>query len=124
MFYLTKTFRFEAAHYLPFVSKDHKCRRIHGHSFKCTIQVQGDLDPKMGWVMDYSEIKQIVSPTIKKLDHYFLNEIEGLSNPTSENICQWIWNQISPQLHQLNQIILAETCESECILKRPITSNS
>ncbi len=114
MFSLSKTFQFESAHFLPFVPDNHKCRRIHGHSFKCIVQVKGSLNPKTGWVIDYSDIKEAVKPIIQKLDHYFLNEIKGLENPTSEKICEWMWSQIEPKLPLLNSISIAETCESAC----------
>ena len=38
---LRKTFQFEAAHLLPHLPKQHKCRRLHGHSFKVDIVVSG-----------------------------------------------------------------------------------
>ena len=78
---------------LPHLPETHKCRRLHGHSFKVEIVLAGECDAKLGWLMDYAEIKAVFSPIWEKLDHHYLNEIRGLENPTSENIAAWIWQQ-------------------------------
>ena len=83
---LRKTFQFEAAHLLPHLPKSHKCRRLHGHSFKVEVAVAGECDPKLGWLMDYADITAAFKPIWQKLDHFYLNEIPGLENPTSENV--------------------------------------
>jgi 6-pyruvoyltetrahydropterin/6-carboxytetrahydropterin synthase len=108
-----KEFTFEAAHQLPLVPKDHKCFNLHGHSFKVKITVDGPIN-EMGWVMDFSELKKICSPYIEQLDHSYLNEIEGLENPTSENIAIWLWQRLRDQLPELNSIQVMETCNSGC----------
>lgn len=110
-----KEFYFEAAHMLPNVPEGHKCRRLHGHSFKATIFVAGELGSKSGWVMDFSEIKSAFEPLYQQLDHHYLNEIEGLENPTSENIAIWIWNHLKPNLPSLSRVEIRETCTSGCI---------
>ena len=111
---LRKTFQFEAAHLLPHLPQSHKCRRLHGHSFKVDIVVEGECDPKLGWVMDYADISKVFKPIWEKLDHFYLNEIEGLSNPSSENLAKWIWERLKPTLPQLTAIIVHETCTSRC----------
>ena len=110
---LFKEFTFEAAHKLPLVPKNHKCSSLHGHSFKVKICIEGPLN-EMGWVMDFSELKEICSPHIKQLDHSYLNKIEGLENPTSENIAIWLWEKIAPSLQELYSIAVMETCNSGC----------
>ncbi len=95
---LRKTFQFEAAHLLPRLPKSHKCRRLHGHSFKVEIVVAGECDPRLGWLMDYADISQAFKPIRHRLDHYYLNDIPGLENPTSENIAAWIWKKLKPKL--------------------------
>ena len=80
-----KEFTFEAAHQLPNLSEGHKCGRLHGHSFNVAIHVSGDVHPELGWVQDFAEIKAAFRPLFDQLDHYYLNDIEGLENPTSEN---------------------------------------
>src|SRR5450432_1826420 len=95
---LVHEFTFEAAHRLPNVPEGHKCARLHGHSFRVEIHVSGNVDPYTGWVMDFSDIKLAFAPIRERLDHYYLNEIPGLENPTSENIARWIWQQTKPVL--------------------------
>lgn len=114
---LRKTFQFEAAHLLPRLPKSHKCRRLHGHSFKVEIAVAGQCDPQLGWVMDYAEISAVFDPIWKKLDHYYLNDIPGLENPTSENIAIWIWRKLKPRLPLLVEVVVAETCTARCVYR-------
>src|SRR5204862_6302959 len=83
---LVKDFRFEAAHFLPNVPEGHKCRRMHGHSFRGEIAVRGHVDPATGWLIDFADLKRMVDPIVTRLDHYVLNEVEGLENPTSERV--------------------------------------
>lgn len=111
---LVKDFRFEAAHFLPNVPADHKCRRIHGHSFRGEVAVRGPIDPVLGWVMDFADLKKIVDPIVHRLDHYLLNDIDGLENPTSEVVAIWMWKQLAPQLPMLHRVTLEETCTSRC----------
>jgi 6-pyruvoyltetrahydropterin/6-carboxytetrahydropterin synthase len=109
-----KTFTFEAAHRLPNVPLNHKCARLHGHSFRIDIYVDGPVGVQTGWVMDFAEIKDAFQPIHDLLDHHYLNEIQGLENPTSENIAQWVWEAILPRLPRLSKIVLHETCTSGC----------
>ena len=114
---LRKTFQFEEAHLLPRLPKSHKCRRLHGHSFKVEIAVAGECDSKLGWLMDYGEISRAFKPVWEKLDHRYLNEVPGLSNPTSENIAIWIWQKLKPKLPLLSEVAVAETCTARCVYR-------
>lgn len=114
---LRKTFQFEAAHLLPHLPASHKCRRLHGHSFQAEIVIAGDCDPKLGWLMDYAEIAAAFQPLLAQLDHFYLNEIKGLENPTSENIAHWIWDRLKPGLPLLIEVAVAETCNARCIYR-------
>ena len=105
---------FEAAHRLPNVPDGHKCARLHGHSFRVELHVRGAVDAHTGFVMDFADIKAAFKPTYDRLDHYYLNDIEGLSNPTSENIARWIWAQTKPALPLLCRVVVHETCTSGC----------
>jgi 6-pyruvoyltetrahydropterin/6-carboxytetrahydropterin synthase len=116
---LRKSFQFEAAHHLPLLPRTHKCRRLHGHSFAVEIVVAGPCDPHLGWVMDYADISAAFKPIWNRLDHYYLNEIDGLENPTSENLALWIWRQLRPKLPLLREIVVAETCQSRCVYRGP-----
>ncbi len=111
---LFKEFAFEAAHKLPLVSKDHKCFQLHGHSFKVRVYVEGPVN-ELGWVIDFADLKAICAPWITMLDHSYLNEINGLENPTSENIAVWLWDKLIKELSQLSAIEVMETCTSGCI---------
>lgn len=108
-----KEFTFEAAHKLPLVPSNHKCAKLHGHSFKARIYIEGPIN-EMGWVMDFAELKKVCNPYIAELDHSYLNEIEGLENPTSENIAIWLWDKLNYSLPFLSSITIMETCNSGC----------
>ena len=112
-----KTFTIEAARSLPNLPDGHPCKNIHGHSFKITITVTGDVDNKTGFVMDFGDIDETFNPLLSKLDHSYLNDIEGLENPSSENVCQWIWERLAPSLPGLSQIDIKETDSTGCIYK-------
>ncbi len=107
-----KDFRFEAAHRLPNVPEGHKCARLHGHSYRVELHVSGPTDPHLGWVVEFADIKAAFKPHLERLDHHYLNEIEGLENPTSENISRWIWKRVKPALPGLSRIVVHETCTS------------
>ena len=112
-----KEFTFEAAHRLPNIPADHKCGRVHGHSFRVEVRVRGPVDPHTGWVMDFADIKEAFRPIHDELDHSFLNEIEGLKNPTSEHLIRWIWGRLRPRLPGLSELIVRETATSGCIYR-------
>jgi 6-pyruvoyltetrahydropterin/6-carboxytetrahydropterin synthase len=108
-----KELTFEAAHRLPHVPPEHKCARLHGHSYRVRITVRGDVDARLGWVVDFDAIREAAEPVRAQLDHYYLNEIEGLSNPTSEHLARWIWERVAPRLPGLAvRIEVMETCTS------------
>jgi 6-pyruvoyltetrahydropterin/6-carboxytetrahydropterin synthase len=109
-----KDFTFEAAHLLPHVPEGHKCRRLHGHSFRVTVRVRGEPDPHMGWVMDFGELKAAWRPLHQLLDHRYLNDVPGLENPTSEVLARWIWGRLVGPLPGLAAVVVRETCTSGC----------
>lgn len=112
-----KEFTFEAAHRLPNVPAGHKCARLHGHSFLVRLCVVGEASEPSGWVMDFGDIKAAFKPLYDQLDHYYLNDIEGLENPTSENLARWIWQRLKPALPGLDRVEIRETCTSGCIYR-------
>jgi 6-pyruvoyltetrahydropterin/6-carboxytetrahydropterin synthase len=111
---LAKSFGFEAAHWLPTFPEGHKCRRMHGHSFRVEVVVAGEVEPAKGYLVDYGDIKRAIKPIEERLDHRVLNEIEGLENPTSEMLAHWIWERLAPVLPDLAEVIVHETCTSRC----------
>lgn len=110
---LVKEFRFEAAHQLPNVPEGHKCRRLHGHSFKVEIAIGGAVDETTGWFIDYEEVDQAFAPLHDALDHRYLNDIDGLENPTSENLARWLWQRLTSKL-PLQRVTVFETCDARC----------
>ncbi|MBX3691700.1 6-carboxytetrahydropterin synthase QueD [Dokdonella sp.] len=114
-----KIFRIEAAHRLPNVPAGHKCARLHGHSFEVEVHLAGPVGEHTGWVADFADIGAAFAPVHERLDHRYLNEIEGLDNPTSENLARWIWQALQPRLPLLARVVVRETCTSGCIYQGP-----
>jgi 6-pyruvoyltetrahydropterin/6-carboxytetrahydropterin synthase len=112
-----REFTFESAHRLPHVPDGHKCGRLHGHSYRVQIHVEGAVGSDTGWVQDYGEIKAAFKPLEEQLDHNYLNEVEGLENPTSEVLARWIWRRLEVELPNLSAVQVRETCTSGCIFR-------
>lgn len=112
-----KEFTIEAAHRLPNVPEGHKCSHLHGHSFKIEIYVAGKVGENSGWIMDFADIKSAFQPLYDQLDHHYMNEVEGLENPTSENLARWIWQKMIEDLPQLSKVVVRETCTSGCVYR-------
>ena len=109
-----RVFQIEAAHRLPNVPEGHKCGRIHGHSFRIEVHVSGEVGELTGWVMDFADLRWAFQPLFDQLDHQYLNDIEGLENPTSENLSRWIWQRLRDRLPGLGKIVVQETCNAGC----------
>lgn len=114
---LIKDFRFEAAQTLPNLPSDHKCTKMHGHSFKVEIVVEGDVDPHVGWVYDHKRISEAMKPLMAMLDHSYLNEIQGLENPTIELMAAWFWERLIEKLPGLCEIVIHETPRARCVFR-------
>lgn len=112
---LYKDFTFEAAHRLPFVPEGHKCGRLHGHSYKVRLHIEGPVEECSGWVIDFAVISKAAKPIIESLDHHYLNDIPGLSNPTSENLAIWLHSKLKPSLPLLVAVEVNETCTTGCV---------
>jgi 6-pyruvoyltetrahydropterin/6-carboxytetrahydropterin synthase len=112
-----KDFTFEAAHRLPKVPPGHKCARLHGHSFQVSVHVDGVVGTQTGWVRDFADLSDAMDPLLERLDHHYLNEIEGLENPTSELLARWIWERLAPALPGLSQVVVRETCNAGCVYR-------
>jgi 6-pyruvoyltetrahydropterin/6-carboxytetrahydropterin synthase len=117
-----KEFTFEAAHQLPNVPPGHKCARLHGHSFLVRVSVEGPIGDETGWVVDFGDIGAATRPVFDALDHRFLNEVEGLDNPTSERLAVWIWDRLEPALPGLSAVGVRETCTSGAVYRGPRTA--
>lgn len=112
-----KELTFEAAHRLPNVPPEHKCSRLHGHSFRVAVHVSGAVGAISGWVLDFADLQAAFRPLHEQLDHHYLNEVEGLANPTSENLVRWIWRRLRGALPGLTEVRVRETCTSGCIYR-------
>lgn len=121
---LVKSFRFEAAHWLPTFPEGHKCRRMHGHSFRVDVAVEGEVPEGQGYLIDYGAIEAAVEPLRHQLDHRCLNEVRGLENPTSEVLAGWLWDRLAAELPLLAGIIVQETCTARCEYHGPHRSPS
>jgi 6-pyruvoyltetrahydropterin/6-carboxytetrahydropterin synthase len=112
-----REFTFEAAHRLPHVPEGHKCGRLHGHSYRVAVSVEGSVDGDSGWVLDFADVKAAFAPLDEQLDHRYLNDVDGLDNPTSENLARWIWERLKQRLPELSQVIVRETCTTGCVYR-------
>lgn len=114
---IEKEFVFDSAHFLPLVPANHKCRKLHGHTYKVVVGVEGDADDK-GWIIDFADISAAVQPILNTIDHTLLNAVPGLDNPTAENIAMWIYNEIKKKLPILSFISVQEGLASRVIYPR------
>lgn len=112
-----KEFTIEAAHWLPNVPAGHKCGRMHGHSYRIEVHICGSVNPDLGWVLDFADIKGAFQSVEDQIDHRCLNEVKGLENPTSENLARWIWQRLLPALPSLSTIVVRETCTTGCVYR-------
>lgn len=99
-------FHYDSAHRLPHVPEGHKCGRLHGHTYQLTVFVDGPVDPKTGWVIDFADIQAVVKPWIDYLDHHLINEV--IENPTAELQAEWFWHNLRPRLDGLSRLRLQE----------------
>jgi 6-pyruvoyltetrahydropterin/6-carboxytetrahydropterin synthase len=112
-----RIFHLQCARRLPALPESHPCSRLHGHSFRVELTVCGDIDPTLGWVLDFADIETAWQPIHATLDHRTLNDIAGLENPTSENLAVWLWNALKPVLPGLSKIVIMESHDSGCIYR-------
>lgn len=119
LFELQRSYRFEAAHHLPRAPEGHRCRRLHGHSYRVEVNVMGRAGADSGWVVDFADIDCRVEPVRAQLDHQLLNDITGLENPTSETLARWLWERLAPDLPGLVAVSVAETPTSVCTYRGP-----
>lgn len=111
---LVRKYRFAAAHHLPKTPPEHKCHRMHGHSYEVEIGIRGPVAPETGWLLDYADMDRVVKPVIAELDHRTLNDVPGLENATSEMLCRWLWERLEDRLPGLHRVTVAENPGAAC----------
>lgn len=111
---LKQQFQIESARHLPHLDNTHPCSQIHGHSFVIWLTFHGPIKQPQGWLIDYNDIQQKVNPIIKQIDHKLLNNISGLENPTTENLCIWLFEKIQKLLPEITRVTIKETPATEC----------
>lgn len=114
---LVHTVRFESARRLPRAPEGHPCRNVYGLAFYLDIHVEGRLDRETGWVFDFAEIERAMKPLRDRIDHHYLNDVEGLENPTSEVLVTWIWDGLRPSLPGLVKLVLRENDVSRVVYR-------
>ncbi len=115
-----KEFTFEAAHFLPSAPPGHPNARVHGHSFRVRVTIDGEPDEETGLVMHLDDVEAALADVHEALDHRFLNEVEGLSQPTLERITMWLWDRLHNRLPGLAEIEIArDSCREGCIYRGP-----
>lgn len=112
MMTIFRQFTFDSAHFLPYVAEDHKCRQMHGHTYRLTIYMTAEPDEQLGWVMDFADVKKVMTPILDMVDHKTLNNVPGLENPTCELLAKWLWDKIKKEIPILSKIELYETPKS------------
>ncbi len=111
---LVREYKFEAAHRLTSVSPEHRCGKLHGHSYRVELTLEGPVDEKAGWLIDFGDVDTAWSRAGDRLDHGILNDIPGLTNPTCEMLTRWIWEAVRPALPQLRRVTVWETADARC----------
>ena len=115
MFRLKRKYEFHAARKLTALKENHPCSELHGHTFSITVEVAGEELTNEGWMVDFYDIDSLYQEKIHKcLDHKYLNDIEGLSNPTTEQIAMWIWHELKNDLSGLYSISVSEGSSYGC----------
>lgn len=112
---LYREFTIEAGRYLPAISADHPCARMHGHTFVVQVHVMGPVQKDTGWIMDFAELDDKIQTIREELDHKVLNDVIGLENPTTELMARWIWDRLARDLSGLSKVVIQENPQSGCI---------
>lgn len=118
---ISKSFVFDAAHQLGAnVGPGHRYGNLHGHSFSVELGMTGDPDPQTGWIRDFAELEAAAEGLRARLDHKYLNEIEGLERPTLERIATWIWDRLKPDFPELSRVAISRgSCREACVYTGP-----
>ncbi|MFM9829325.1 MAG: 6-pyruvoyl trahydropterin synthase family protein [Sphingomonas sp.] len=115
-----KDFHFEAAHFLPSAPPGHPNSRVHGHSVRVRVTLEGEPDPKTGLIVHFGDVAEAIASAQDELDHRMLNEVPGLEQPTLERISMWLWNRLDNRVPGLAEILIArDSCHEGCVYRGP-----
>ena len=115
-----KDFKFEAAHFLTSAPAGTANARVHGHSFRARVVIEGEPDSASGYVFHFDDLSAAIHDTQDALDHRLLNDVDGLSAPTLERLAIWIWNRLSNRVPGLCEIqVHRDSCNEGCIYSGP-----
>jgi len=117
---IVKSVSFDAAHFLDHDEDARPYARLHGHSFTLSVAIDGEPGPETGWVADFGAVSEALESVRDALDHRLLNEVEGLSRPTLENICRWVADRLAPAFPCLRQVTVSRPSNGEsCVYDLP-----
>jgi len=113
MYALTVKSEFAAAHQLR--GYQGSCENLHGHNWKVEITIAAHQVDDQGIVWDFREIRKTLDEVLHYLDHKNLNELEPFKevNPTSENLCYWLFQELENRIPlpgiKINKVTVRET---------------
>ncbi|MGE5640533.1 MAG: 6-pyruvoyl trahydropterin synthase family protein [Clostridia bacterium] len=117
---LSCRFGFDAAHRFAHFPESHPNRAVHGHSFQAEVTLRGEPDPATGFVLDYAVLEKHCAAVRGQLDHRMLNDVDGLAQPSLENLCVWIWRRLAPALPGLARVtVRRESAGQSCSYTGP-----
>jgi 6-pyruvoyltetrahydropterin/6-carboxytetrahydropterin synthase len=116
MIEISQRFSFDAAHHLGAGASEN--RRLHGHSFYVEVTLRGEPNSKTGFLRDFGEVDAVLKQVHELLDHRLLNDVEGLENPTLENIARFIHDRAKAALPEVVRVKIerpsyGQTCTFE-----------
>jgi len=119
-FEICHAFGFDAAHRFTRLPRGHKYRGLHGHSFRVEVAVRGAALPPHGFVADFARLEAACKRIHSRLDHALLNDVEGLANPSLENLCLWIWRCLKPRFSGLARVtVRRDSLGQSCTYRGP-----
>lgn len=115
---LSQKFYFEAAHTLHRTIDAEGSRRIHGHTYHAEATVFGNSDPSTGMVVDLGHFREAIAQVRSVLDHQFLDDIQGLGPATLENLCRFIYDNLSCKVSGLSAVSIERPASGDrCTLR-------
>ena len=108
MYRITKQFSFEASHRLEQLPSEHKCSRLHGHSYRTEVVLESAELDENGFVRDYGELEPFKTLIAEKLDHHHLNDV--VDGPTTaENLSRWLYERARELWPEVVAVRVSET---------------